>query len=63
MLMAMVQGWCSCLLLFAMSAWLLVAYAVLRFQSWSMAWFSAVTFFLMCMYITQVRGHKGTDEG
>lgn len=54
MLMATLQGAVSCLLLYAALAAPVAGYALARYGSGEMAWFTAVAFFLMSLYVTQV---------
>jgi len=54
MLMATLQGLVSSILLYAAFCAPVAAYALLRVGSGEMAWFTAVAFFLMSLYVTQV---------
>lgn len=54
MLMATAQGLACCALLYALLAAPVAGYALGRYGSGEMAWFSAAAFWLMAMWITQV---------
>ncbi len=54
MLLAMVQGLVSCFIMYVLFAGALAVYAVARFQSGEMAWYTALCFYLSAIYITQV---------
>ena len=56
MLMAILQGLVSSAFAYAAACGFMVAYALLRHHSWEMAWFTAVAFLLMSLYVTQVGG-------
>ena len=60
MLMATLQGLVCCALLYVLLAAPVAGYALRRYGSGEMAWFTAVAFFLMSMYVTQVGGACGT---
>lgn len=54
MLMAIIQGLVSSAAVYAAFCGIVVLYALLRYRSGEMAWFTAVAFFIMAMYVTQV---------
>jgi len=59
MLMAIVQSLVSSLFAYSGASLLLIAYALLRYRSVEMAWFTAIAFLITALYITQVRGVWG----
>lgn len=66
MLMATLQGLVSSVFVYAAFCGALAAYALLRYHSGEMAWFTCVAFFLMSLYVTQVGGcvrQRGLEWG
>lgn len=55
MLMATLQGLVASALLYAAFCGPMAVYALLRYGSGEMAWFTCAAFFLAAMYVTQVR--------
>ncbi|KAI8462601.1 MAG: hypothetical protein J3K34DRAFT_447396, partial [Monoraphidium minutum] len=53
MLLAILQGLASAALVYVAFTLPVAGYALLRYRSARMAWFTAVAFFIMAMYITQ----------